>query len=96
MNNPIGSLFFARIPAYTHPNGHRAPATVVSIFGSVLKTNDAQPAKVRDLTQGEAKSALLARWPHLADVGGVELSKRQDACHHLFECDIVPSYSVPN
>jgi hypothetical protein len=84
------TIFTAAIPPYVRPNGLPVPATDAAIFGSILTANGT-PA--RDLTLGEARAALLNKWPSLANVPGIEI-KRSPHPGYTWQCDIIPAYCL--
>ena len=88
------TIFTAFIPSYIRADGVRVPATDAAIFGVILPENRAGVAPLRELTQGEARSALLTHWRGLADVEGIEI-RRSTHKGQAMECDVVPHYSIP-
>lgn len=87
------TIFTVAIPSYTRADGRTVPPTDAAIFGTILSANDVDATPVRDLTLGEARAALLARWPSLEDVPGIEI-KRSPRKGFTWECDIVPTYCL--
>ncbi len=89
------TVFHAHIPAYTHPSGRAVPATDVKVFGCILATLDAEARIIRDLTRDEARAALLAHWPALENVDGIEIKRSAYKADSSWQCDVVPHYAIP-
>lgn len=74
------NAYAVHVPAYVHPCGRPAPATVIVVAGSTYC-----PVNPRPISGIEAVAAVAGRFPSIADVPDVTV--RESDCERRW-CDI--------